>query len=85
VIIIYSNVKSKKMRNEDLDKVLPEDSQIGELLFDESGRGYKIIDGKNIYQIEERNQEDRDLNLIINRVRASGLSAREYLNRKCGF
>lgn len=60
------------MRNEDLDKNLPIDENIGELLTDENGE-YRMVNGKKIYQIKEENQHDKDMNLIINRVRASGM------------
>lgn len=56
------------MRNPDLDKVLPEDSLIGEL-FIENGNQYRIVNGKKVQQIEEIDQQSKDLNLIINRVR----------------
>lgn len=67
------------MRNSDLDKILPIDEKIGELLMDEIGN-YRIINGKKIYQIEEKTQEDKDSNLIINRVIASKMTPWEYLN-----
>lgn len=60
------------LRNEDLDRQLPIDEKIGELLTDENGE-YRTINGKKIYQIKEKTQDDIDMNLIINRVRASGL------------
>ncbi len=70
------------MRNtEFLDNEQPEDSRIGELTTDENGRQYRMVDGKKIYQIEEKTQYDKDMNSIINRVRASGMSPWEYLNR----
>jgi len=68
------------MRNPDLDKALPEDSGIGELKKDKRGN-YRMIDGKKIYQIEEDTQHAIDMNLIINRVRASGMTPSEYLDR----
>lgn len=57
-------------RNEDLDKKLPVDEQIGGLLTDENG-SYRMVNNVKIYQIEEKTQADKDLNLIINRYRAS--------------
>lgn len=66
------------MRNENLDKELPIDVEIGKLLVDENGE-YRMINGEKIYQIKEETQEDKDMNLIINRVRASGMSPMEYL------
>ena len=58
------------MRNKDLDKKLPIDEKISELLSDEHGE-YRMVSGKKIYQIKEETQHDKDLNLIINRFRAS--------------
>lgn len=56
------------MRNPDLDRELPEDKFIGEL-FIENGNQYRIVNGKKVQQIEEIDQQSKDLNLIINRVR----------------
>ena len=67
------------MRNENLDKKLPIDQKISELMIDENNREYRIVNGKKIYQIEENSQSDIDKNLIINRVRASGMSSWDYL------
>ena len=61
------------MEKEDLDK------KISESYVDEIG-AYRMINGQKIYQIEEKTQKDIDLNLAINRVRASGMSAFELLN-----
>jgi hypothetical protein len=72
------------MGKEDLDKNLPIDENIGELLTDENGE-YRMVNGKKIYQIKEENQHDKDMNLIINRVRASGMKPSEYLRMSCGF
>jgi len=66
------------MRNPDLDRKLPEDDLISELHF-ENGRGYRIVDGKKVYQIEEKTKGDEDLNLIINRYRCSGMRLSEYM------
>lgn len=55
------------MRNPDLDRE-PEDKFIGEL-FIENGNQYRIVNGKKVQQIEEIDQQSKDLNLIINRVR----------------
>ena len=52
------------------------ESKIGELLKDEDGREYRIIDGKKIYQIEN---DTKGMNDIINAVRASGMRPSEYL------
>ncbi len=59
------------MRNTDLDKTLDIDNQIGELKKDESGMPYRIVNERKVYQIEELSQHDIDMNLIINRYRAS--------------
>jgi len=72
------------MRNEDLDKKLPIDENIGDLLTDENGE-YRMVNGKKIYQIKEETQHDKDINLIMNRVRASGMRPSEYLRMSCGF
>ena len=69
------------MRNPDLDKNIPIDKNIGELMTDKNGE-YRLVNGKKIYQIKEENQNSRDLNLIINRVRASGISPSEYLKKQ---
>lgn len=66
------------MRHEDLDKKLPIYENIGELSIDDIGE-YRTVNGKKVYQIEEKTQHDRDLNLVINRVRASGMRPSEYL------
>lgn len=69
------------MRNsEHLDKHVPEDDNISELMVDENGREFRIVNGKKIYQIEEKTQSDKDHNLSINRMRTSGMSPWEYLN-----
>ena len=60
------------------DNEMPEDSKISELKTDEKG-DYRMVDGKKIYQIKEESQKDKDINLAINRVRASGMSPSEYL------
>ena len=70
------------MRNEDLDKHLPIDDTIGELLKDEEGGEYRIVNGKKIYQIKEKSQHDKDMNLIINRYRSSGMKLSDYLNNQ---
>ena len=67
------------MRNENLDKKLTKKKKISELMIDEDNREYRIVNGKKIYQIEENSQSDIDKNLIINRVRASGMSSWDYL------
>lgn len=69
------------MRNKDLDKVLPEDSKIGELQTDEHGRPYRMVNGRKIGQIEERTPHDVELQKTMNRVRASGMSIWDYLKR----
>ena len=60
------------MRNSKyLDNEMSEDTEIGKLQTDKHGT-YRMVNGKKIYQIEEKNQADKDLNLIINRYRACG-------------
>ena len=49
-----------------LDKKLPIDEKIGELK-----NKVRIVNGKEITQIEEKTQSDIDTNLAINRWRAS--------------
>ena len=66
------------MRNPDLDKILPIDKKIGKLMKDNKGE-YRFINGRKIYEIKGEDQNTRDLNLIINRVRALGISPSEYL------
>ena len=73
------------MRNSEfLDNEIPEDSKIESLQTDEDGRQYRIVDGKKIYQIEEKTQHDKDMNTIINRVRASGMTPSQYLKSMYG-
>ena len=67
--------------NKFLDNPALEDDEIGELKEDKNGK-FRIVNGKKVYQIEEKTQSDKDLNLVINRVRASGLKAYEYLKRR---
>ncbi len=64
--------------NEFLDNKIPEDKLIGEIFYKDS-KPYRMIDGKKIKQIEEKTQSDKDMNLIINRVRASGMTPSQYL------
>lgn len=59
------------MRNPDLDKKLPIDEKISDLKVDEKGDSYRIVNGKKIYQMKEVTQHDIDMNLVINRYRAS--------------
>lgn len=67
------------MRNSDfLDNERPEDSKIGELQHDKDGNPFRIINGKKIIQFEVKTQRDKDLALIINRVRASRMKPQEY-------
>lgn len=40
--------------------------KIGEQKKDEKGRTFRMVDGRKIYQIEEKTQEDIDLNNRIN-------------------
>lgn len=70
------------MRNPDLDKTLPIDKNIGELMKDERGE-YRMINGRKVYELKGDDQNTRDLNLIMNRVRASGLKPSEYLKQMC--
>lgn len=74
---------SESLRHKDLDVKLPIDEKIGELKSDESGN-YRMINGKKSYQIEEKTQKDKDMNLIINRVNASGMTAYQYLKSRSG-
>ena len=46
-----------------------EDSKIGEKQTDSNGRLYRMINGKVIYQIEEKTQADIEQNKMINRDR----------------
>jgi hypothetical protein len=50
----------------------PLDELIGDLSRDEDGRTFRMINGRKIYQIEERSQKEVEMNRIINLVRASG-------------
>ena len=54
------------MRNKDLEIKLPIDKKIGPLK-----GNIRKVNGKNIVQIEEKTKADRDMNLEINRWRAS--------------
>jgi uncharacterized protein YwgA len=68
------------MRNSEyLDKEQPEDSNIGKIQKDDSGRDYRIINNQKVFQIKEETQHDKDLNLVINRVRSSGMKAIDIL------
>ncbi len=74
------------MRNSEfLDNKTSEDRKIGEKSNNKEGRIVRVVDGKEIVQIEEKTQSDVDMNLIINRVRSSGMSPSEYLKRQCGY
>jgi len=66
------------MKNKNLELKLPIDESIGELKSDEGGE-YRIINGNKIYQIKEETQYQKEMNLIINRVRASGMKPSQYL------
>lgn len=67
------------MRNSEfLDNPVPEDSKIGDLRQDADGH-FRLVNGEKIYQSAEETQEQRDTNLAINRVRASGMRPSEYL------
>lgn len=66
------------MRNSNLDKRFDIDNEISEMLFDTEGY-YRIINGQKVGQIEEKTQQDKDMNLIINRKRALKMSTTEYL------
>lgn len=57
---------------------------ISELKYDEQGKGFRIINGEVIYQIDEKTQKDRDLNNSINQVRASGMRPGQLLRRMYG-
>ena len=54
------------MRNPDLDKKLPIDSKIGKLK-----GNIRKVNGIDIVQIKEKTQANIDMNLSINRWRAS--------------
>ncbi len=71
------------MRNDEfLDNPRPEDKLIGELFY-EDGKPYKMINGRKIQQLEQT-EENKDLEIAINRVRASGLTPSEYLKSLYG-
>jgi len=74
---------SESLRHKDLDINLQIDEKIGDLLTDENGN-YRMINGKKSYQIEEKTPQDKDMNLIINRVKASGMTAYQYLKSRSG-
>lgn len=58
------------MRNSEfLDNKRPEDDNIGEL-FHENGVPYRIINGKKITQIDTETQQQKDVQLAINRSRS---------------
>ena len=65
-------------RINDVKQRLAEDEMIGELITDDIGQ-YRMVNGKKIYQIEEKTQDDIDKNLVINRARASGMRGAELL------
>ena len=68
--------------SEYLDNPRPEDQKIGELFY-KDGRPCRIINGKKIYQLEQT-EEKKDLQLAINRFRASGYKTPgEYLKSLC--
>lgn len=69
------------MRNIELDSKLPEDDNISNLQTDENGHPFRMVNCQKIGQIEENTQHDVDMNKIINRARACGMSGWEYLNR----
>jgi len=75
---LYTVAELVKTHPEDWEQV-QEDSKIGDKQTDEHGE-YRIVNGDKIYQIEEKTPEDKKLNEVINRVRASGRSPWEYLN-----
>lgn len=56
--------------------------KVGVLCFDKSGRPFREINGKNIYQIDEKTEADRKMNEAINSWRASGLSTHDWLMSK---
>lgn len=64
-----------------LDNPQPEDEYIGELFY-ENGNPYRIINGEKIRQLDQT-EENKDLQLSINRVRASGLNPHEYSKLRC--
>lgn len=78
-------METTNRNSEYLDNEQPEDENIGCLQFDkESGRPFRMVYGKKIMQIEEKTQHDKDLQLVMNRVRSSGLTPSEYLKRMYG-
>lgn len=53
----------------------------GEMEYDEKGRGFRLVNGKKIYQIEENTEQDRRTNEAINRIRSrpKGMSVHDFL------
>lgn len=71
------------MRNDKfLDNPMPEDENIGELFY-EDGRPFRIINNRKVQQLEQT-EKNKDLQLCINRERASGLAPSEYLKKLYG-
>ena len=71
------------MNSDYLDNEQPEDKLIGKLEKDEeTGCSYRMVNGRKIWQLEEKDQHHIDMNVIINRCRASGLSPGEYIKQQ---
>jgi hypothetical protein len=78
--VVLGVVKFKMRNTEYLDKTRPEDTGIGELQRDADGTPFRMINGSKIIQIEEKTQKDKDMNLIINRMRSFGTGMKDYFN-----
>lgn len=67
--------------NEYLDTPRPEDELIGDDYINEHGLRCKMINGIEVIQGDEpKTQHQKDLELVINRFRASGLSHSDWFN-----
>ena len=58
-----------------------QNAKIGPLQSDENGQ-FRMIDGKKIYQFDEKSDYDRKIQDNINRFRASGLSVKDWLQNQ---
>ena len=56
-------------------------AKIGPLQTDKNGQ-FRMIDGKKIYQFDEKSDYDRKIQDNINRFRASGLSVKDWLQNQ---
>jgi len=61
-----------------------DESKIGPYERDEDGRPYRMINGKKIYQIEEKTERDKKVNEAINGARSMGMTGWEYLKFRSG-